>query len=55
MAVQVNINRDAVHERVQGHREEIIQFLRDIVAIPSMNSQIGPVGADRRGNAQAGL
>lgn len=44
MAVQVNINRDAVHERVQGHREEIIQFLRDIVAIPSMNSQIGPVG-----------
>lgn len=30
--------------RVQAQREAIIQFLRDIVAIPSMNSQIGEVG-----------
>ncbi len=34
----------AVLSRVEGHREEIIQFMRDIVAIPSMDSQIGPVG-----------
>jgi putative selenium metabolism hydrolase len=30
--------------RVQGQQENILQFLRDIVAIPSMNSQIGLVG-----------
>ena len=33
-----------VRERVEAYREDIIQFLRDIVAIPSYDSQIGPVG-----------
>lgn len=31
-------------QRVAAQRETIIQFLRDICAIPSMDSQIGPVG-----------
>jgi putative selenium metabolism hydrolase len=30
--------------RVQQSRDDIIQFMRDICAIPSMNSEIGPVG-----------
>lgn len=34
----------AVQSAVQQHRDEIIQFLREICAIPSMDSQIGPVG-----------
>ena len=33
-----------IQQRVSGRRDEIIQFMRDICAIPSMNSQIGPVG-----------
>lgn len=33
-----------VQERVEASREKIIQFMRDICAIPSMNSQVGPVG-----------
>jgi putative selenium metabolism hydrolase len=33
-----------IHTRVAAHRAGIIQFLRDICAIPSMDSQIGPVG-----------
>ena len=33
-----------IKQRVQGRRDEIIQFMRDICAIPSMNSEIGPVG-----------
>ncbi len=33
-----------VQQRVQQRRGEIIQFLRDICAIPSMDSQLGPVG-----------
>ncbi len=33
-----------VRNRVSERRDEIIQFLRDICAIPSMNSEIGPVG-----------
>ncbi len=33
-----------VREQVEAYREDIIQFLRDIVAIPSYDSQIGPVG-----------
>ena len=31
-------------QRIHQQRGEIIQFMRDICAIPSMNSQIGPVG-----------
>lgn len=34
----------AVQTEVAGSRDKIIQFLCDIVAIPSMNSQIGEVG-----------
>lgn len=34
----------AIQQRVQEQRAEIIQFMRDICAIPSMNSEIGPVG-----------
>lgn len=33
-----------IYQRVQQHHDEIIQFLREICAIPSMDSQIGPVG-----------
>ena len=33
-----------VQQRVNESREDIIRFLRDICAIPSMNSEIGPVG-----------
>jgi len=33
-----------VKQRVQAARGDMIQFLRDICAIPSMDSQIGPVG-----------
>lgn len=33
-----------IQKRVREQRDDIIQFLRDICAIPSMESQIGPVG-----------
>ena len=33
-----------IQTRVNESRDEILQFLRDICAIPSMNSEIGPVG-----------
>ncbi len=33
-----------LHDEVERRRETIIQFLRDICAIPSMDSQIGAVG-----------
>ncbi len=33
-----------IGQRVQQQRDTIIQFMRDICAIPSMESQIGPVG-----------
>lgn len=39
------INVPAVQAEVAAVEETLIQFLREIVAIPSMNSQIGPVGA----------
>ena len=35
---------DDIKKKVQDNRENIIQFMRDIVAIPSMESKIGPVG-----------
>jgi putative selenium metabolism hydrolase len=35
---------EAVRQRVEAERNQIIQFLRDICAIPSSDSQIGPVG-----------
>ncbi len=35
---------EVVRQRVEAERDNIIQFLRDICAIPSYDSQIGPVG-----------
>ncbi len=35
---------EEVRERVEASRDDIIQFMRDIVAIPSYDSQIGEVG-----------
>jgi putative selenium metabolism hydrolase len=35
---------EMLHREVGQRRQTIIQFLRDICAIPSMDSQIGPVG-----------
>ena len=35
---------EALHAEVEQRRGAIIQFLRDICAIPSMDGQIGPVG-----------
>lgn len=34
-----------LHEAVETQREAILSFLQEIVAIPSMDSDIGPVGA----------
>src|SRR2546426_12769806 len=34
----------AVKQELAKHHDTMIQFLRDIVAIPSFDSQIGPVG-----------
>lgn len=34
----------AIHNAVEAQREPIINFLRELCAIPSMDSQIGPVG-----------
>lgn len=34
----------AIQQNVAQQREDIIQFMLDICAIPSMDSQIGPVG-----------
>ncbi|MBP8997945.1 MAG: YgeY family selenium metabolism-linked hydrolase [Anaerolineaceae bacterium] len=33
-----------IKQRVEDNREDIIRFMREICAIPSMESQIGPVG-----------
>jgi putative selenium metabolism hydrolase len=40
--MQENVNE--IQKRVSASREDIIEFLREICAIPSMDSQIGPVG-----------
>ncbi len=34
----------AVQQELARHHDAMIQFLRDLVAIPSFDSQIGPVG-----------
>ncbi len=39
-----SVNVAAVQEQVGQYSETIISFLREICAIPSMDSQIGPVG-----------
>jgi putative selenium metabolism hydrolase len=33
-----------IKKKVEENRENIIQFMRDIVSIPSMDSKVGPVG-----------
>jgi putative selenium metabolism hydrolase len=33
-----------LHQRIAEHRDDIIKFMRELCAIPSMNSQIGLVG-----------
>src|SRR5258706_14694647 len=33
-----------IQARVAAQREDILRFMREICAIPSMDSQIGPVG-----------
>lgn len=39
-----NSQINKVLELVENKQEQIVQFLKDIVAIPSMDSKIGPVG-----------
>jgi putative selenium metabolism hydrolase len=39
-----DLDISAVQQEVALHRHDIIAFLRELVAIPSMDSQIGPVG-----------
>ncbi len=39
-----NLDVAAVQAQVSAHADTIVRFLREIVAIPSMDSQIGPVG-----------
>ena len=34
----------SIHQSVAARRNDIIRFMREICAIPSMDSQIGPVG-----------
>src|SRR5207302_10620988 len=43
---QMNIHetQTAVQQELAQHHDTMIQFLRDLVAIPSYDSQIGPVG-----------
>jgi len=40
----MSVDVQAVHEAVEAERDAILNFLNEIVAIPSMDSQIGPVG-----------
>jgi putative selenium metabolism hydrolase len=40
----MNQSAQLIRHRVAANRDAIIRFMRDICAIPSMDSQIGPVG-----------
>src|SRR5256714_14273277 len=44
---QMNIHetQNAVQQELAQHHDAMIQFLRDLIAIPSYDSQIGPVGS----------
>ena len=48
-----------IQKRVNGSREDLIQFMLDICAIPSMDSKIGPVGeriqAEYRSDTRQGV
>ena len=41
---EVLLKVQEIKKKVEENRKDIIQFMRDIVSIPSMNSKIGPVG-----------
>ena len=41
---RAQFNVAGVQSAVQQHRDDIIQFMRDLVAIPSMDSQIKEIG-----------
>lgn len=43
MPVSADLIRE-LHARVESHRQTLTTFLRELCAIPSMESQIGPVG-----------
>jgi putative selenium metabolism hydrolase len=45
LLVEVKVSVYEIKQKVEQHREKIVQFLRDICAIPSLESKIGPVGA----------
>jgi putative selenium metabolism hydrolase len=42
--VNIHEAKAAVQQELAQHHEAIIKFLRDLVAIPSYDSQIGPIG-----------
>jgi putative selenium metabolism hydrolase len=44
MTIDPATDPDTVQQHVAAQRDAILTFLREIVAIPSMDSQIGPVG-----------
>jgi putative selenium metabolism hydrolase len=44
MSMTIREAQRAVQQELAQHHDTMIQFLRDIVAIPSYDSQIGPVG-----------
>ncbi len=42
--MSIRETQQAVQQELAEHHDSMIQFLRDLVAIPSYDSQIGPVG-----------
>ncbi len=44
MPMSMSVDIHSLQQRVVAHRDDIITFMREICAIPSMDSQIGPVG-----------
>ena len=42
-AVQTSVDAKILAERAQSHEAEMVQFLRDLIAIPAESSQEGPV------------
>lgn len=42
--IEVKVTIQEIKQRVDDHRDEIMNFMRDIVAIPSMDGQIKDVG-----------
>ena len=42
--IEVKVTVQEIKKKVEENRENIIQFMRDICAIPSMDSQLKDVG-----------